>query len=276
MRVGLSSIAYLPVVVRIIIFALFLLFCWTPFLLIIHIGVSKDANLASILAMSIVGIEFLILLKLWSYHVYQISSGFEYYGWEWTPTSCLKALQGLGLGLSFCLGLFFLESILGWLHISPPSFDTYLIAFQGLMSALAVAFFEELFFRGFILCELERNLNKSVALISTSLLFATLHFIKPLSEIIKTLPQFPALILLGMILVWAKRLNCGRLGLSIGIHAGLIWGYYILNVGSLLIYTSNVPQWLTGINHNPLSGLMGLLFLSLLAQQMKSRSSNHR
>jgi hypothetical protein len=55
-----------------------------------------------------------------------------------------------------------------------------------------------------------------------------------------------------------------RLGICIGIHGGLVWGYYILNVGNLLQYTKTVPDWITGIDGNPIAGILGLIFLYLL------------
>jgi hypothetical protein len=49
-----------------------------------------------------------------------------------------------------------------------------------------------------------------------------------------------------------------------GLHGGLVWGYYILNVGELVKYSDTVPTWITGIDRNPLAGVMGILFLILL------------
>lgn len=61
-------------------------------------------------------------------------------------------------------------------------------------------------------------------------------------------------------------MGCG-LGYPIGLHAGLIWGYYIVNVGGLSEYTGRVPEWVTGIDKNPLAGLMGLILLGAIASQ---------
>ena len=58
------------------------------------------------------------------------------------------------------------------------------------------------------------------------------------------------------------------LGISIGIRAGLVWGYYIVNVGQLIEYTNQVPVWVKGINGNPIAGVMGLVFLSGLTGVM--------
>jgi len=73
-------------------------------------------------------------------------------------------------------------------------------------------------------------------------------------------------------LVWAKRSSGELLGLPIGIHAGLVWGYYILNVGKLVQYSDRVSPWITGVDGNPIAGVMGLLFLGVLAVWMRKRS----
>ena len=76
------------------------------------------------------------------------------------------------------------------------------------------------------------------------------------------------LLLLGLTLVWAKRAGGGRLGLPIGLHAGFVWGNYIINVGQLVKYSGQVPDWITGVNRNPLAGVTGLLFLGAIALGM--------
>jgi hypothetical protein len=78
-------------------------------------------------------------------------------------------------------------------------------------------------------------------------------------------------LLLGLTLVWSKRTRSGLLGLPIGLHAGLVWGYYIINVGQLVQYSGQVSPWITGIEGDPLAGFMGLLFLSVLAFWMRKR-----
>jgi threonine/homoserine efflux transporter RhtA len=83
------------------------------------------------------------------------------------------------------------------------------------------------------------------------------------------MPQFAGLVLLGLALVWAKQSRHGRLGLAIGLHAGLVWGNYIINAGQLVQYSGQVPAWVTGIDKNPLAGMMGLLFLSGIALRMR-------
>lgn len=272
MKVNLTIIANLPIPARLLIFILVLLFLWLPLAIPISLIFTGDPNLVSILTMGLVGLEFLALLKLWSKYVDKIPQGFQYYGLERSSRNAIHLVNGLSIGLNFAFGLFFVESLCGWLEVKNPTWNLLIIIGQGLLCGCAVAFFEELFFRGWLLKELELDYSPVTALWISAFIFAFLHFIKPLAAVMKTLPQFPALMLLGATLVWAKRICRGRLGLSIGLHAGLIWGYYILNVGGLLSYRPNVPDWVTGINRNPLQGIMGLLFLSILAWEMRRRA----
>jgi uncharacterized protein len=60
--------------------------------------------------------------------------------------------------------------------------------------------------------------------------------------------------------------------MSIGIHAGLVWAYYIFNIGQLLEYRDRVSPWITGIDNNPIAGAMGLLFLGILAGWMRKKA----
>lgn len=138
--------------------------------------------------------------------------------------------------------------------------------------ALAVGFAEEMLFRGWLLAELEKDYTARAALMMNALFFAVTHFIKPLNAIISTSPQFFGLAALGMALVWARRnqaKNAAQTSLAypIGLHAGLIWGYYIVNVGGLSETTGLAPTWVTGINENPLAGLLGLMLLGAIAFQ---------
>ena len=135
---------------------------------------------------------------------------------------------------------------------------------EGLLSAIGIAIAEELLFRGWLLDELQRDYGKLASIYLSAGMFAWGHFFKPIEEIMRTAVTFPALLLLGIALVLAKYRHGDRLGISIGIHAGLVWGYYIVNVGQIIEYTNEVPAWVTGIDGNPIAGIMGLVFLTVL------------
>lgn len=258
------AIAFYPAPARLGIFVICLLLLWLPFALPIYAYVG-DRNLASILTIVLLYAEFIFLLRLWGKYVYQQPQLLRSYGLVGSRANGRELLVGLGIGLVTVLGLFGLEGLLGWLQWQ-QGLQAKIVT-EGLLVAIATGFAEELLFRGWLLDELQRDYAKAAIWIN-ALLFAALHFIKPLSEMLRTAPQFPGLLLLGVTLVLAKRRCKNRLGLSIGIHGGLIWGYYIINVGQLIKYSGRVPDWVTGVNQNPLAGLVGIGFLSVMAWVM--------
>jgi uncharacterized protein len=270
----LTRITSYPAPARLGIFILALLLSWLPFAIPIYVSLIKyDPNLTTILTMGLMFVAFLILLRFWNQKVYQNPHWLKGYGLEKTRKNGIDLVNGLSIGFVFTLGLFILEAFLGWVIIKPPSVFLLKLIGEGLISGLGIGLVEEFFFRGFLLDELEQDYSPNIVLWANALIFALLHFLKPIEEIIRTFPTFPALILLGLTLVWAKRSCSQRLGMCIGIHAGLVWGYYILNVGQLLKYTNKVSPWITGIDNNPIAGAMGLVFLGILALWMKKRAA---
>lgn len=273
-KINLVRIAKYPAPIRLSIFVIVLLLLWLPLAATIYAW-GSNANLVSILTMVLLYGEFIWLVRVWGDRVYNQPRILHSYGLVKTRQNGQELLIGLGIGLVAVLSLFSLEGWFGWLiwqqNVSLPK-----VILEGLVSAIAVGFAEELLFRGWLLGELQRDYRPNAVLLATTLIFASLHFIKPLPDMLRTAPQFPGLILLGLTLVWAKRGSKNRLGLPIGIHAGLIWGYYIINVGQLIKYSEQVPEWITGVNQNPLAGVVGIVFLSGIAIAMRKRSLLHR
>ncbi len=231
----------------------------------IYLLLSGNPNLVTILTMGLLFGGFLLLLGWWSRNVYRESQLLKRYGLRGTRQNGLDLLKGLGIGLFFTCGLFALEGLLGWLKFQTPQLPLPRLILEGLVSALGIGFAEELVFRGWLLDELQRDYSPKTSLWADAIIFAVAHFLKPISEVIRTVPQFPSLLLLGLMQVWAKRSSKGYLGLPIGLHAGFVWGYYIVNVGQVVGYSDQVSPWITGVNGNPIAGVMGLLFLSVLA-----------
>ncbi len=268
MKLNLSSIAHYPTPIRLVIFLLALLLLWLPLAVPIY-WLGRDPNSVSILTIVLLYGEFIFLLRFWGKHVYHQRRLLRQYGLERTQQNGVELLIGLATGTITVLSLFGLEGWLGWLIWQQPGVLLPQVILEGLIVAIATGFAEELLFRGWLLDELQRDYAPQIALWASAIMFALLHFIKPLTEIRRTLPQFPALLLLGLTLVWAKRSRSSRLGLPIGLHAGLIWGYYTINVGNLVQYSGSVPDWITGVNRNPLAGIMGLVFLGAIAFWIK-------
>lgn len=279
-----GKIAKFSAPVRIGIFILTLLLVWIPLAAPIYFLV-ENVNLESILAIALLYIEFIILLRFWGRKVYQQPHLLHRYGLVINRRNFQLFFEGLGIGLFSLFSLFILEIFLGLVVWQSPSEKLLQFIVEGLLVSVGIGFAEELLFRGWLLDELEINYQPKVVLWVSSIVYAVLHFIKPLEEILRTWLQFPGLVLLGLIFVWAKRSSGKKLnkamnkkqellGLPMGIHSGLVWGYYIINVGGLVKYSEEVGEWLVGIDGNPLAGLMGLLFLGAIALWMKNKISD--
>lgn len=225
--------------------------------------------------MSLLFGEFLILMPWWGRQVYGSSRLWRKYGLVINRQSGLELLLGLSLGVFSVTLLFLIQGWLHWLRWDPLPGSLWRVALEGLLSAFGIAFAEELVFRGWILTELERDYSPQTALWSNSLIFASLHFLKPIAEMQRTLPQFPGLWVLGLALVWAKRsTQPQRLSWPMGLHMGLVWGYYVIQVGQLTESTHQVPAWITGVDGYPLAGLMGIVFMSVVAWGFRRRSQH--
>jgi hypothetical protein len=272
LKINFVRLAQYPAPARLGCFVLSLLLLWLPVAAPIYLLLSRDPNLVTILTMGLLFAAFLLLLRWWGQKVYQQPQLLGRYGLQGTRQNAKELFLGLGVGVLITFSLFGLEGLLGWLVWQPAAIPLPKLILEGFASALGIGFAEELVFRGWLLDELERDYRPRVSLLADAFIFALLHFLKPLREIFRTLPGFPGLLLLGLTLVWAKRGSKGRLGLSIGLHAGLVWGYYIINVGNLVQFSGQVSDWITGVDKNPLAGVIGLVFLSVLAFGMRKRS----
>jgi uncharacterized protein len=263
-----KKIAELPAPLRLVIFLGALSVLWLPLALPIYWFLRSDSNLASILTMGLLFVELLFAWRFWGKFVHGDRQIFTRYGLAKNSSNVREFWQGLAIGFWLCLGLFISEALLGWIKIIQPASNLSKIIIEGWFSAVGIALAEELLFRGWLLDELQRDYNQKICIWVTAIAYGVAHFLKPLEEIIRTAVTFPALVLLGIALVLAKYQHGDRLGRSIGIHGGLVWGYYIVNVGQLIEYNNQVPDWVTGIDGNPIAGFMGLIFLSGLTLQI--------
>ena len=223
--------------------------------------------------MGLLYLEFLILAWSWTKWIDRIPNPARHYGVNWSRGNPQQFAAGLCIGIAGLLTLFTVEELCGWIIWQPPSLPFNQLILEGSLVSLGIGLAEELFFRGWLLSELRRDYSPRNAAIISATVFAILHFIKPLSEILRTWVQFPGLVILGLTLAWGRSATNGQLGLSIGLHAGLVGTFYIINVGNLIQYTQQVPTWITGIDRNPLAGMAGLVVLSAIAIWLQQRSS---
>ncbi|AFZ44569.1 Abortive infection protein [Halothece sp. PCC 7418] len=273
MKTRLTQIQSSPAPIRIILFLSLLLFFWIPVAIPVQLYFNENPNLVSILVMGWLFILFFILIKVIGQIIYQQSHPYQNLGLVRSSRNGKELLRGLSLGLVLTFSLFILQGAIGWLNWQDNTLPLWRLILEGALTGIGVAFAEESVFRGWLLNELEQDYSLRIALWASGIIFAVSHFLKPLPVMLETLPAFPGLLLLGLVLVWARRRNQGRLGLAIGLHGGLVWGYYIVDVGQLITYTETVSPAITGIYGNPIAGVMGWLFLLGLAVGLQPKKN---
>ena len=216
---------------------------------------------------------FLGLFPRWARWVHKTKHPWYQIGLTGTTSVFKPLLKGLGIGVVSIVVLVALQIMPGWAKLSPPEQNWIALILAGSLTAMAVGWAEELLFRGWLMYELEQGGSARAALVGTGFIFALAHFIKPWDVILDTWPQFLGLVMLGLVLGWARRCpilqqegTCvTSIGFPLGLHSGLVWGYYVLSVGDLLQPTLAVPIWVTGLEGNPLAGVLGILLLCALA-----------
>ena len=184
---------------------------------------------------------------------------FSNYGLDWKLAVLSSLGQGLGLGVLSLIIVFIGQWLLGWIEWHHQNWQRLgKVLLPVLFLGLWIGVTEELVFRGLLLNELQQDYSVWVAAAISSVIFALLHLIW---EQQNTLPQLPGLWVMGMVLVLARWVDGGSLGLAWGLHAGWIWGLTCLDSAELIAYTGKGPIWMTGLGDNPLAGVAGFLCL---------------
>jgi membrane protease YdiL (CAAX protease family) len=136
---------------------------------------------------------------------------------------------------------------------------------NGLLLLAGVGFAEELLFRGWLWGELELLVGARRALVLQAVIFALLHpwYRAPGLEAVGLLG---GLILLGLVLALQRRADGGSLWGAIGLHGGLVGGWFLVQKGLLQI-SPGAPAWWVGpggADINPIGGLVGWIGLGAL------------
>lgn len=265
-----ARLASYPPLVRVVIFLAIVVVLWAPFALPLY-GLASRGLLpgGDLVPTALLYGVFLLVLPRWERAVRAETQPWAQIGFAGRRALSRGMAVGALIGAVSLVLLAVVQVGLGWAVLAADGArgsSLLQTALVGALAATAVGWSEEVLFRGWLLRELEQGWAPGVALGATSLIFAVAHFIKPLDAILALLPQLVGLLLLGLVLAWARRipLEAGKTGLGhpVGLHAGLVWGYYMLEVGNLLQTTGAVPAWVTGLDGNPLAGLLGLTLLS--------------
>lgn len=137
---------------------------------------------------------------------------------------------------------------------------------NALVLLLGVGFAEELLFRGWLWGELQRHLSARRALWLQAAVFSLVHpwMVAPG---LGALGLLGGVFLLGLVLALQRRADGGILWGAVGLHGGLVAGWFLLQSG-LLVLSPQTTSWLVGpggAHPNPIGGLPGIVMLAGLA-----------
>ena len=251
----------LPVVVRIGLFFGVWLTLWLPIAIPLSLLLQWRPPTPPTISQKLPLVSSLYLLAfpiLWGFARLQ-AIPFSSYGLSW-QFSVLQSLSiGLGVGIVGLVGLFAWQYQLGWVEWQKHHQQSLsAVGLPALGVGVSLSLIEELVFRGFLPNQFHLNQPWWLAAILSSLIFALLHLVW---EGRPGLPQLPGLWLMGLVLMLARWVNGGSLGLAWGLHAGWIWALASLDTIGLNRPSGRVPEWITGRAGQPLAGLLGILFL---------------
>ena len=136
---------------------------------------------------------------------------------------------------------------------------------NAVLLCLGVGLSEELIFRGWLWAELNQMLGSRRGAIAQASIFSLVHtrFNLGLGAMAGLLI---GLFLLGLVLARQRQSDRGSLWGCIGLHGGLVAGWFLLQNG-LLQLSPDTPSWLVGPggnSPNPLGGLVGISSMLVL------------
>ena len=136
---------------------------------------------------------------------------------------------------------------------------------NAVLLCLGVGFAEELIFRSWLWTELHQRMSSRRAALAQAGVFSLVHTRFNLGFGAMS-GLLVGLFLLGMVLASQRQSDRGSLWGCIGLHGGLVAGWFLLEKG-LLQLSPDTPSWLVGPggnSPNPLGGLVGIISLLIL------------
>ncbi|MDP6193822.1 MAG: CPBP family intramembrane metalloprotease [Prochlorococcaceae cyanobacterium ETNP18_MAG_1] len=234
-------------------------------------GASGDQ--ISLLSTVISFLLLLLLLPSWIKQRWQqphpwLALGINGTGQAAQSSILLPLRKGLGWALGL-LGLIVIPLLLGtwgrWLgDLSSGE------VLNALMLLFGVGLAEELIFRGWLWGELNQLVAPKWAVIGQAAVFSLVHCRFNLGWW-PMISLLLGLFLLGLALAVRRRIDNGSLWGCVGLHGGLVGGWFLLKAGLIQI-SPNAPAWLVGpgdLDTNPLGSLVAIIaLLSLLLFQL--------
>ena len=136
---------------------------------------------------------------------------------------------------------------------------------NAVLLCFGVGFAEELIFRSWLWTELQEMIGSRRAALAQASIFSLVHTRVNLGFGAMS-GLLVGLFLLGMVLASQRQTDRGALWGCIGLHGGLVAGWFLLQNG-LLQLSPDTPSWLVGPggnSPNPLGGLVGISSLLVL------------
>jgi membrane protease YdiL (CAAX protease family) len=191
-------------------------------------------------------------------------------GYRFSARWSRSLAAGLLLGLAIPVLFQIIQIAGGWITLTPraePPGNIFSYMLLLLLKMLFLVAIEELLFRGFFIQSLSRKTGVGPAVILASLLWGAGHITSMAASGISA-----GQIAIGMVTfaLWGVMLSIcfvkmdKSLWLPYGIHLGVNLSFSL--VGWFFITTPNAPQWWLGHpNFAPETGLIGIIFWSILA-----------
>ena len=167
-----------------------------------------------------------------------------------------------GLIYSILLNIFMLFVLFSGSWVNGFGVISYGALINALFLGLGVGFAEELIFRGWLFGEMMLLIGPRWAIIGQAAIYSLLHlpFQLPISDF---LGLFLGVFLFGILLAIMRIGEGGSLYSCIGLHGGLVGGWFSLNSG-LIEVSKDAPAWLIGPGEdvsNPMGGMIVITFL---------------
>ncbi len=205
-------------------------------------------------------------LAVWVYSTFLTVADWSTFGLRWHQNLGMAALYGFVVGFLGVLLLVLGELGLGWRRFSPGQLqhtrpNLLGLGIFGLLALTClIGGIEELVFRGVLVQGLLQALPGWGVVVLVSVIFALSHLVWDGS---KGIPSLPGLALMGAVLLLARWIGGGLLGLPWGLHTGWIFAIALVDSFHLTpLEERQLPGW-AGEPDQPLTGLPALGLLAL-------------
>jgi hypothetical protein len=184
----------------------------------------------------------------------------QYHLKRFTPVDWPIVILGLGVTIWQFMIPFVINLTVGWIEIS-RRYGAVKLAFKigkSFLIPIPLTLVEEALFRGIVLESFLIALpgtvaGQVIAVLTSSLIFAAVHFVHPQKHSLPALGLF----VLGIVLSLAYLRTGHNLQLPFAIHAGGVW--FIQATRPITRYRG--PSWLIGYSSYPICGGMGLTMM---------------